>query len=254
MKLTTALGLIFRPMELEDSGVIVITDSSLGNIAKTGSALGTTADEVYSQSAYMVILAEASLLRGGEGGFSHLDAPSHRLPRELVGAPTLSCRALRKDSTVGSSPAARWLPLGLPMENRYFDSIMALIPLRVVVHAKNVFDKCNSETTFGNQKSLAFAVSLDEICPQAAIDKPEWTATENMLVDGGTKLMDTRHLRDAFTRGRWSIKFHTDFFKGKSKKTKVKDAPSPAELQPLSESHPIFPFLHQLSDGDTAIQ
>ena len=40
MKLTSGFGLTFRPMDLEDAGVIVVTDSSLGNVSKEGSNLG----------------------------------------------------------------------------------------------------------------------------------------------------------------------------------------------------------------------
>ena len=39
MKLTSGFGLTFRPMDLEDAGVIVVTDSSLGNVSKKAQTL-----------------------------------------------------------------------------------------------------------------------------------------------------------------------------------------------------------------------
>ena len=91
------------------------------------------------------------------------------------------------------------------MENHYVDSIMDAIPLCVVVDATDVYDKSSSETTFGNQKSLAFAAAWMRSVPRRPLTSLRWTATENMLVDGGTKLMDMKHLRDTPSRGRCMV-------------------------------------------------
>ena len=40
-----------------------------------------------------------------------------------------------------------------------------------------------------------------------------WTATQNMWVDAGTKLMDLTLLRNTMRRGTWSITYSADFVK-----------------------------------------
>ena len=68
------------------------------------------------------------------------------------------------------------------------------VKMTVAVDAKDVHDKGNSDTaSYGSQKSLAFTVAW----LRAVLSKPhtalKWTATENMWVDGGTKMMDLTH-------------------------------------------------------------
>ena len=138
---------------------------------------------------------------------------------------------------------------GLPMENRYAESVMDVIRMMVVVDAKDVFDKCSSDSTYGSQKSLAFAVAWMRSILRRPGTSLKWTATENVIADGGTKVMDMHHLRTTLDRGRWSVKFNTDFIKGKSKVAKKKAEPC-VELpgEPMCESHPVFPYVHQLAD------
>ncbi|CAK9107883.1 unnamed protein product, partial [Durusdinium trenchii] len=265
MKLTASFGLTFRPMCLEDAGVMVITDSSLGNVTKEGSTIGSVEKRVFSQSSYMVLLADKKLMSGEEGQFCLLDGRSHRLSR--VCRSTYAAELLGAEEAFDCDQFIRGVLAsfrGFPMENRFVESIMDLVPLSVVVDAKDVHDKCNSDSTCGAQKSLAFAVAWMRSVLRRPRTSLRWTATENMIVDGGTKFMDMHHMRTILNRGRWSVKFNVDFIKGKSKGTKGKPAAALSEGnlpgEPLPVSHPVFPYLHQLGDrpgwhfdGDLAI-
>ena len=69
----------FKTMNLQGAGIVVVTDSSLGNVTKSGGASGPVLKKLYSQAAHLVLIAEASLANGGEGRFTVLDGRSHRL-------------------------------------------------------------------------------------------------------------------------------------------------------------------------------
>ena len=188
MKLTSGFGLTFRPMDLEDAGVIVVTDSSLGNVSKEGSNLGPVEKKVFSQSSYLVLLGDKRLMEGEEGNFCLLDGRSHRLPRV--------CRSTEEAFDCGQFVRGVVASFrGLPMENRYAESVMDVIRMMVVVDAKDVFDKCSSDSTYGSQKSLAFAVAWMRSILRRPGTSLKWTATENMIADGDTKVMDMHHLR-----------------------------------------------------------
>ena len=152
--------LTFRPIDYRTAGLMVVTDSSLGSVKLNGSCEGSPLEKVYTQACYFVILAESNLMDGKPGQFNILDARSHRIPRvcrssysaELLGAEEsfdvgLLCRgflASLRDKEVLGKLAERSL---------------SSIPLTVVVDAKDVHDKGNSDTgSYGTQKSLAFTV------------------------------------------------------------------------------------------------
>ena len=84
----------FKPFDLEDAGVMVVTDASLGNVRQDGSQGEEPLERVFSQSAYMVFLGEKKLINGQTGKFAMIDYRSHRIGRfcrstygaELLGA------------------------------------------------------------------------------------------------------------------------------------------------------------------------
>ena len=47
-----------------------------------------------------------------------------------------------------------------------------------------------------------------------------WTATSNMFIDAGTKLMDTTHLRTTLQKGTWSVIYNPEFVKQTVRKKK----------------------------------
>jgi len=44
-------AITFQPLCLENAGIMVVTDASLGNVTKLGGAEGSLMEKVYSQSA-----------------------------------------------------------------------------------------------------------------------------------------------------------------------------------------------------------
>ena len=152
--------------------------------------------KVFSQSSYLVLLGDKRLMEGEEGNFCLLDGRSHRLPR--VCRSTYAAELLGAEEAFDCGQFVRGVVAsfrGLPMENRYAESVMDVIRMMVVVDAKDVFDKCSSDSTYGSQKSLAFAVAWMRSILRRPGTSLKWTATENMIADGGTKVMDMHHLR-----------------------------------------------------------
>ena len=85
---------------------MVVTDASLGNVRHDGSVGDQPLQRVFSQSAYKVMLGEASLINGETGKFGLVDSRSL-----LVSADqrmVLSCLELRKASMWVSSHEALW--------------------------------------------------------------------------------------------------------------------------------------------------
>lgn len=80
-KLNPEFSLMFRPMCLDDAGILVVTDSSLGNVQPDGSCGDDAMKRTHAQSAYVVLLAEKTLMEGNTGKFCVLDGRSHRIQR-----------------------------------------------------------------------------------------------------------------------------------------------------------------------------
>ena len=127
-----------------------------------------------------------------------LDSRSHRIPRV--------CRSSYAAELLGTEEA---LDVGIlcrgfaatvrdcEVVGQISDYSIDKVPLTVVVDAKDVHDKGNSDTSsYGTQKSLAFTVAWLKASLRRANTSLRWTATENMFADGGTKEMDLTHLRD----------------------------------------------------------
>ena len=214
--------LTFRPIDYRTAGLMVVTDASLGSVKLNGSCEGNPQEKVYSQACYFVILADHSLMSGKPGQFNILDARSHRIPRvcrssysaELLGAEEafdvgLLCRgfmaSLRDQEVVG----------------KFAEKALASTPLTVIVDAKDVHDKGNSDTgSYGTQKSLAFTVAWLRSVLRRPGTSLKWTATENMWVDAGAKDMDLTHMRTTMKEGKWCVTYSPDFVKQVSKGAK----------------------------------
>ena len=221
--------LTFRPIDYRTAGLMVVTDASLGSVKLNGSSDGAPQKKVYSQACYFVILADQNLMSGLPGKFNILDARSHRIPRvcrssyaaELLGAEEafdvgLLCRgfmaSLRDKEVLG----------------KMAEKSMASIPLTVVVDAKDVHDKGNSDTSsYGTQKSLAFTVAWLRTVLRRPGTALKWTATENMWADGGTKDMDLTHMRQTMKKGEWCVRYSPDFVKQVSKGSKRRATSAP---------------------------
>ena len=252
-KLTKHFELVFRPVNPLAGGLMVVTDSSLGNVTDTGSAAAAALEKVYSQSCYYVLLADENLMQGRPGSFNVLDMRSHRIPRV--------CRSSYAAETLGAEEAFDVGQLcrgfvaslrGLSLQRQDVDRSLNSVGLTVVVDAKDVHDKANSDTfSFGSQKSLAFTVAW----LRAVLRRPNtvlrWTSTENMWVDSGTKDMDLSHMRKILAEGHWSVEYSPEFVKQVSKgRAKPPVATSTRELpgEALVGSEPVMGHLLRLCE------
>ena len=254
MKASGSFSLKFKPMELDGAGVMVVTDSSLGNVAKNGGADAPMKEKTYSQSSFFVLLADKALMGGKEGSFCLLDARSHRLPK--VCRSTFGAELLGAEEAFDVGQYVRGVMadfLGYPMENRHVDAILDAVPLTVVTDAKDTFDKCSSDTpSFGSQKSLAFTTTWIRSILRRPNTSLRWSATENMFVDAGAKEMDLSHLQSILTKGRWNACYSASFIKkpnkgGRKSSQLSADAAVPGES--LDTSHDVFPYLRRLSEA-----
>ena len=248
--------MVFQPLNFEECGLVVVTDSSLGTVTRDGSAEAPPLEKVYSQACYFVLLADKELMAGRPGKFNVLDTRSHRLTRV--------CRSSYAAETLGAEEAfdVGQLCRGFVAAARGYDlqgkaeidRSLNAVPLTVVVDAKDVYDKAGSDTgSFGSQKSLAFTIAWLRAILRRPNTSLRWTSTANMFADAGTKAMDVEHLQDTLRRGTWSITYSPSFVKqvAKGKRT---PAPAPvaasADLpgEPLDGRDPMLGFLMKFAE------
>ena len=201
--------MVFRPVDLFNGGLMVVTDSSLGNVTLDGSAAASPLEKVYSQSAYYVLIADRDLMEGRTGSFNVLDARSWRIPR--VCRSSYSAELLGTEAAFDIGQLCRGMlasARGLSLHGRDVDTSINMIPMTVVVDAKDVHDKANSDTSsYGSQKSLAFTVSWLRSVLRRPRTVLKWTSTSNMWCDANTKDMDLTHLRSILSSGRWCVTY-----------------------------------------------
>ena len=233
-------------------GVLVVCDAALGNVNKEGSVDDSVQNKVFSQAGYFVLIADSNLMSGKRGFFNILDARSHRIPR--VCRSTYAAELLSTEEAFDVGILCRGFLAsvrGFDLSGRFCEPVLGMIDLQVVVDAKDVHDKGNSDTsTFGAQKSMAFTVSW----MRSQLRKPrtslKWTSTENMWVDGMTKTMDLAHLRSIMLSGDWSVSYCPKFVKQVYKSAKKKPLVSVKELpgEPMVPEDPLLNHLAKLSE------
>ena len=244
-------ALIFRPLNLEQAGILSISDSSLGNVTKEGGHEGEVLEKLYSQSAYFVVLADKSLMEGKEGWFNVLDARSHRLPRVCRSTYGAELMGVEEGMDMGIYCRGSFADFrGLPMGRRDALRVMEEIPFIAVTDAKDTYDRSNSDCpTYGAQKLMAFSVAWIRQVLHGHNSSLKWTATANMWVDAGTKLMATDRTHDILDRGKWSYVFHQSYVKQPARKKVLASVSGEGELPgtALDEKSPIFQFVLSLS-------
>ena len=235
-------------MDPNEGGLLVVTDSSLGNVTASGACKASPLEKVCSQSCYFVLLADKQLMNGETGHFNILDMRSHRIPRV--------CRSSYVAETLGAQEAFDVGQLcrgflasirGPPLHGKETDKSLNSVALTVVVDAKDVHDKANSDTSsFGSQKSLAFTIAwLRGVLRR--------TSTQNMWADAGTKEMELDHVRQIMDCGTWSVTYSPEFVKQVSKGKRVPPPiPRDARLallgEPLRGDDPLLGHLMKLGD------
>ena len=246
-------ALWFHPFDLDGCGLIGISDASLGNVQRNGAAGEDPMVKVYSQWAYIIMLADKDLMNGRPGRFSVLDARSHRLTR--VCRSTYAAELLGVEETLDMGIFCRGSlaeALGYPMTGRDVSASVDAVPLTILTDAKDVYDKGNSDTpSFGSQKSLAFSVSWLRATLRRPNTALRWTATDNMLVDSLTKDMDPSYLHKVLEEGKWCMKYNPAFVKQTAKPVKQKknlDENVKLTGEPMEEGSPLMKRLMVLAD------
>ncbi|OLQ07092.1 hypothetical protein AK812_SmicGene9563 [Symbiodinium microadriaticum] len=249
-KETGDFELRFRPLDLRNAGILVVTDASLGNVTRTGAVGSQPLERVYSQSCYCVLLAEASLMRGEKGRFTVLDHRSHRLQRVCRSTFAAELLGVEEGTDAGQYCRGHVAELqGYDLGHRGVDCILDNIDMVIVTDAKDVYDKGNSDTpSYGSQKSLAFTVAWLRGMLGRGNTALRWTATENMFVDCGTKEMDGAHMRKILGEGEWSYRFDADLVKQTVRaRAPVQRGPRVLSGQSVASSDPVLAFLQGLS-------
>ena len=135
------------------------------------------------------------------------------------------------------------------MEKPFAEQSMDLIPLQMGTDAKNNYDKCNSETpTYGSQKSLAFTIAWVRSMLRKDSTEMKWTATDNMFVDEGTKLMKLDQMARILQSNERCVTFSPCFVKQQKKETKPASADSLVLGQAVDLKNPMFGHLLGLSE------
>ena len=239
----------FQPVNPYTGGLMVVTDSALGNVLASGSATGAPLEKVFSQACYFVLLADEDLMQGRQGRFNIVDARSHRLARVCRSSYAAETLGAEEGFDVGQLCRGFLATIrGDSLHKQSVDQSLNAVPLTVVVDAKDVFDKASSDTSsFGSQKSLAFTIAwLRQILrrPNTSI---RWTSTENMWADAGTKEMDLTHMRKIIRTGSWSVTYSPVFVKQVSKaKKRPAQACTPEDALPGKPVHGTDPILGHL--------
>ncbi|CAL1166460.1 unnamed protein product [Cladocopium goreaui] len=245
-------ALRYVPMDLKRCGILVVSDSSLGNVTKSGSADGDVVERVFSQSSYCIMLADENLMNGRPGKFNLIEARSHRLGR--VCRSTFAAELLGTEEGLDAGQYCRGAfaeLMGYPLDREMAEKSMEQIPMQLVTDAKDNYDKCNSDTpTYGSQKSLAFTIAWIRHMLRKDSTKLVWTATDNMFVDGGTKFMKLDHMARILQSNEWCVTFSPSFVKQPVKKQTKAVRPSDALPvgHPVKTEDPIFGHLIGLSD------
>ncbi|CAK9101246.1 Retrovirus-related Pol polyprotein from transposon RE1 (Retro element 1) (AtRE1) [Includes: Protease RE1 [Durusdinium trenchii] len=244
-------SLVFQALDLSKAGIMVVSDSSLGNVLREGGCEGDVLEKLYSQSAYFVIIGDHNLMNGREGCFNVVDARSHRLPRVCRSTYGAELMGVEEGMDMGIFCRGGLATfLGLPTGRRDSLKVMEEIPMVSITDAKDTYDRGNSDCpTYGAQKSMAFAVAWVRQTLNGYNSSLKWTATANMWVDAGTKAMPLDHMQEILAKGKWSYVYHQDYVKQSPKKKTPEKIGMTAELpgEPLDERSQMFQFVLKLS-------
>ena len=243
--------LTFRGINVYEAGIMVVTDAALGNVSVNGTIEVDPMSKVHSQSCYAVLLADESMLEGKMGYFNVIDFRSHRLAR--VCRSSYAAGTLGAEEGLDSGELCRGFIAevkGLDMGSKQAFLEVCKVPLVGVTDAKDSYDRLTMDTGFGTQKSLCFTLAALRQQLRRPNTGYRWTATSNLFVDAGTKLMDNTVLRQTLQKGQWSIEYVEGFTKQSTKKKK-EVADDGAELPgrpPGIRDHALMHHVNQLAE------
>ena len=215
----------FRNIDIYTGGILVVTDAALGNVDENGGTESEPIARAHSQSCYAVLYAEDELVQGRRGRFNVLDFRSHRIPR--VCRSSYASETLGAEEGLDAGELARGFIAelrGVPVDGKEAYLKITAVPMLGVTDAKDTYDRVTQDTGFGTQKSLAFTLAALRQQLRRPNTSYRWTATSNMWVDAGTKLMDTTALRTTLLGGEWSVEYSPEFVKQTAKTRKKAEA------------------------------
>ena len=223
-KATGDFELIFRPVDLASSGMVVVTDAALGNVTVDGDNVEAPEKRIYSQGGFLILLGDKDLMSGKPGKFNLLDFRSHRMTRVCRSSYAAETYALEEG--VDSSDIVRGFlseMRGVSLEDcRRSTAALDQVECMAVVDAKDTHDKCSSDTSsHGAQKSLAFTVGYLKQYFRRSSNSIRWVETENQLADCLTKDMDTQWFRQVLSKGQWCVTFRADIVRPKTAKLRA---------------------------------
>ena len=215
----------FRNIDIYKGGILVVTDAALGNVDEDGGTEASPTSRVHSQSCYAVLFADDELIQGRRGKFNVLDFRSHRIPR--VCRSSYASETLGAEEGLDAGELARGFMAelrGISVDGKEAYLKITAVPMLGVTDAKDTFDRVTQDTGFGTQKSLAFTLAALRQQLRRPNTSYRWTATTNMWVDAGTKLMDPSQLRSTLLSGEWSVEYNPEFVKQTAKTRKKAEA------------------------------
>ena len=196
VKASSKFSLNLKPMDLDKCGLVTVSDAALGNVSPDGSIGEDALSRVLSQAAYAILIADENMLAGKEGNFCLIDSRRNRLAR--VCRSTFAAELMSAEEALDCGEFCRGMfaeTRGYSVDRPNVEASNNAIPMILVVDAKDLFDKSTSDTpSYGGQKSLAFTISWIRSQLRRPNVEIKWTATQNMLIDCGTKEMDGEYL------------------------------------------------------------
>ena len=227
---TADFFLPFGMCDLENGGILGVSDAALGNVNDRGTegAENEKDSRVHSQAGYLCFFADQTVLRGGSGRVFLLDWRSHRLKR--VGNSSYMVGTYGLEGCVDACQLLRGVLAemrGFPMKGATAQIGLESVECTTVVDAKDTHDKVTTDlSTIGARRSLAFTVAWLKQQFRGANLGCRWTSAENMIGDCLTKYMEGSHLRRTLVRGTWSFTYHPDFLKAKVKSARRSTPPT----------------------------
>lgn len=213
-------GLRVVPLDLDNCGLVGISDASLGGVNIFGLPTEDESEivKVYSQAGTMVLLAEKSLCEGRLGKFAVLECLSRTIPRVCRSSMAAETRglAMLTDSMQFFTDAFGQI-LGhklvqMPQQISLRASGIRW-PETVVTDARDVYDRLAKETGgLPEQKALTMEIAIVREWLLSTGANLRWTADENMIGDGLTKEAEKsrKHLARILAGNVWCIERDAD--------------------------------------------
>ena len=203
-------------IDLRSGGLIVVSDSSLGNVMDDGTALvaDPATKKVGTQGGYLILWGDEALVQGRLGRFSLLSGRSHKLTRAARSSYAAEVVAAGDgvDAAQGFRDQIAEMLYGPVPRGPGLRLSGWQVPMVLVTDSRDGHDRLTSDAGVGSASQKSINLELASI--REVLDKPRtqvrWTDGTNMISDCLTKDMPADHLRETLQRGTWSIEFREE--------------------------------------------